>query len=145
MIRVFISQSVPIRFSDRGRCEVSVKVLWWGRSDGYSSVWVKVNGGRVVLNIEDSPCPPIKSLLQSYITIFLLMFLVCVKEWPLAAKEGEFVAWCIFHHRLMRCCLLQLPVWSKQNSMCLITHLIQMLYSRNLIEESTITIFWKSL
>lgn len=31
--------------------------LWWGRWEGYSSAWVKVNVGWEVLNIEDSPTP----------------------------------------------------------------------------------------
>lgn len=118
MIRVFISQSVPIRFRDRGRCEVTVSELWWRRSEGYSSAWVKVNGGWVVLNIEDSPCPPVRSLLQSYATIFYSFFWCVWKNVLRQPRKESWLHGACFHHGAARhYSLLKLPVWLKQNLM----------------------------
>lgn len=63
--------------------------LWWGRSEGYSLAWVKVNVGWEVLNIEDYPFPCWNSA-----SVLCHDFLGCGKDCPLAAKEGMLTDWC---------------------------------------------------
>lgn len=61
--RLFISQSAPIGLGKGAKWGE----LWWGGSEGYSSVWAKVNGGWAPLKIEDSlPSCPVRSLIHSY-------------------------------------------------------------------------------
>lgn len=99
MIKLFISQSAAIRSVDRGRCEVNVSELWWGRSEGYFLAWVKVNEGWAVLNIEgsplSSPCQISAPELCNNIS-YVLRLCESVKHCPLAAEAGEFTTWYTF-------------------------------------------------